>query len=203
MVSCTLLTDGSSDWLLKPIIEWTFENVLRLARPKIEWADLTRHRPGLKLIDRIPIALNLYPCDILFIHRDAENIELLKRRSEINLIVDRLGLGFKYVPIVPVRMSESWILIEERAIRIAAGNPNGKSRINLPKPHKLENVQDPKQALFGKLIIASNLKGRHLKKFNPYACRRLIAENIQDFSTLNALPSFKTFCADLKVAMTS
>jgi hypothetical protein len=36
------------------------------------------------------------------------------------------------VCVVPVRMMEAWLLIDEMAIRRVAGNPNGRIPIELP-----------------------------------------------------------------------
>ncbi len=37
------------------------------------------------------------------------------------------------VPIVPVTMTEAWLLFDERAIRRAADNPAGENSLQLPR----------------------------------------------------------------------
>jgi hypothetical protein len=44
-------------------------------------------------------------------------------------------------------MTEAWLLIDEKAIREAAGNPKGRQPLNLPKPSKTEELSDPKETL--------------------------------------------------------
>jgi hypothetical protein len=69
----TLLTDGPSDDALIPLLNWLLREQ-RMARAiKPRWADLRRLRDRPRnLTERIRWALDLYPCDLLFIHRDAE-----------------------------------------------------------------------------------------------------------------------------------
>jgi hypothetical protein len=51
------------------------------------------------------------------------------------------------VCVIPVKMTEAWLLIDEKAIREAAGNPKGRQPLNLPKPSKTEELSDPKETL--------------------------------------------------------
>jgi len=95
------------------------------------WADLRRlPSPPKDLRGRIDAALDLYPCDLLFIHRDAEGVPLDQRVAEIEDAV--VGLPAPRVPVVPVRMQEAWLLIDEPALRRAAGNPHGGVSLAMP-----------------------------------------------------------------------
>lgn len=80
----TLLADGNSDRALLPILTWALrqQGVLQAMVPT--WADLgrLRHRPH-GLVEQIIATLQLYPCDLLFIHRDAEVEPYDVRRNEI------------------------------------------------------------------------------------------------------------------------
>jgi hypothetical protein len=38
----------------------------------------------------------------------------------------------RHIPVVPVRMTEAWLLADEFAIRSAPGNPNGTQSLDLP-----------------------------------------------------------------------
>ena len=49
-------------------------------------------------------------------------------------------IGFCIVCVVPIRMTESWLLISEPAIRRAASNPRGREVIHLPRLQKMEEV---------------------------------------------------------------
>jgi len=61
----TLLTDGSSDRALEPIISWLLRQYLTNYEIQSEWADLSRlPNPPKDLSNRVLSAVNLYPCDI-------------------------------------------------------------------------------------------------------------------------------------------
>lgn len=201
-LSFTLLSDGSSDRCLLPIVRWAIGEAL-LGRPcqqAPQWADLrSLPRPPKLLADRIRLAADLFPCQLLLIHRDAERQDVELRGQEIE---DALAeLNDRPLPpavkLIPVRMQETWLLIQEQAIREAAGNPHGTVPLNLPKLNKLEGL-DAKQTLHGALLVASELSGRRLRNFSPQARSHQVAEFITDFAPLRKLPSFQLFEADLK-----
>lgn len=191
----TLISDGPSDRALIPILTWALREKGDVNRIQAEWADLGRlPKPPKGLSERILYAMDLFPCDLLFVHRDAELQNPERRYEEIHSAVRKAALqGFQTpeVCVVPVQMTEAWLLFDENAIRLAAGNPNGKTPLNLPKLSDVEQVSDPKNILFQVLREASGLTGRHLKKFNPGQSRFRIAELIADFSPLRALSAFQ------------
>jgi hypothetical protein len=164
-------------------------------RIQAEWADLSRlPKPPKTLCERITYAMDLFPCDLLFVHRDAELQDPQRRYEEIHSAIRKAtsqGFQTPTVCVVPVQMTEAWLLFDEDAIRLSAGNPNGKSPLNLPKLRDLEQVRDPKDILFQVLREASGRTGRHLKKFNPGHSRIRITELIADFSPLRALSAFQ------------
>ena len=196
-ITYTLLSDGSSDRALMPIIEWALLQLRPTLLIQGAWADLTQlKQPPKDLYDRIRTALRLQPCDILFIHRDTEKETRENRKDEIitatNLITHEYG-PLPIVTVVPIRMMEAWLLINEQAIKTAAGNPNGRYRPILPNVKHLEKLPDPKAILREHLRQASGLKGRQLDKFNVGKAVHLVAENIVDFSSLKHLEAYQAF----------
>lgn len=186
----TLLTDGSSDDILIHPITWIFRQHLHHLPVNGEWANPYRFQNRPKdLRGRIQAALEFYPCDLLFIHRDAEKIPLERRVAEIEDAV--IELPTPQVPVVPVRMQEAWFLIDEAALRHAAGNPNGQVNLAIPAINKLEQINDPKKRLHDLLLQASELTGRKRKKFNPRGQARRLGELIEDYSPLRELPAFR------------
>jgi hypothetical protein len=159
--------------------------------------------PGTNLRERMVRALYEYPCDVLFVHRDAEREPREKRLAEIRRAADEAGVPV-FVPVVPVRMTEAWFLIDERAIRQAAGNPNGEAALQLPKVASLEKVPDPKKLLRDSLIRASEKTGRRLQQFERDLGERAqrVAELIEDFSPLRQLAAFKDFEKDAGEVLT-
>jgi len=166
-----------------------------------EWADLRRlPRPPQTLGERISTAINLYPCDLLFIHRDAEGEDPTIRYEEIHNALREIaaqGIQAPSVCVVPVRMTEAWLLINEPAIRLAAGNPNGTRPLSIPDLTTIEQIQDPKELLFAILRKASGLRGRRLKTFSMGESRIRITELIDDFSPLRELKAFQRLEEDI------
>jgi hypothetical protein len=95
------------------------------------------------------------------------------------------------VSIVPVRMTEAWLLFDEQALRRAAGNPNGRVKLDLPKKEDLEQIPDPKDMLYNLLRTASDLRGSRLKKFSTRGGARRVSELLDDFKPLRCLNAFK------------
>ncbi len=69
----TLVADGSSDRALLPIFIWLLREHFGRIPIQPEFADLRRlPNPPRELFERIAKSVELYPCDLLFVHRDAE-----------------------------------------------------------------------------------------------------------------------------------
>nr|WP_315396303.1 hypothetical protein [uncultured Duganella sp.] len=190
----TLLSDGSSDAVLMPIIDWLIREhfpdlrVQGLVAERLETSDRS-------LKQRIPASLASFPCDVLFVHRDAEGDSIEARLHEIELA--SADVGILCVPVIPVRMTEAWLFSDEAAIRSAAYNAHGKMPLNIPLKRQWESLPDPKNQLFEILITASGRHGRALGKFNPHRQRPLVALRTSDFSGLRGLSSFDFFESQL------
>ncbi|NJM08581.1 hypothetical protein HC891_23935 [Candidatus Gracilibacteria bacterium] len=185
----TLVADGSSDRALIPIITWALRQQSIMVALQAEWADLSRlpRRPQ-RLDERIAEALNLYPCELLCIHRDAERELPDHRRTEINAALVAVAKKRDQMPpalcMIPVRIQEAWLLFDEAAIRAAAGNPNGKIALDLPQVARVERLPDPKETLRQLLRLASGLNGHRLQQFDDRPQR--------------VLPAFAAFEAELR-----
>lgn len=203
-LSFTLLSDGSSDKTLIPHLTWLLkQNGVTLPIVPV-WADLNRlrERPN-SLSKKIERSLELYPCDVLFIHRDAEREPPNNRRDEITEALSSLNQNLakpSFVYVIPVRMSEAWLLFDENAIRRATGNLDGRAKITLPNPRNVENLPDPKEILFNALRVASEKSGRKLKQLNADMpiLRHRVSELIEDFSPLRSLSAFQQLEEDIK-----
>ncbi len=193
----TLLSDGSSDAVLMPILEWVLRQHSRL--PTLgEWAEL-RHlaKPPRGLADRVNKSVELYPCNILFVHRDAENQDPQLRHQEILEATSHLDLP-PVVCVVPVRMQEAWLLLDETAIRFAAGNPNGTMVLDMPRVRDVERIPDAKESLHQLLKTASGKKGRHLKRFNSRRAVVNLTQRTAGFAALRGLSAFHRFENDVR-----
>jgi len=195
-VKYTLVADGSSDAVLLPILTWSLKR--RHVTPVIaQRADFGRMPRQPSTEARLRAVLDLYPCDVLFVHRDAEGQAPELRREEI---ADALRFArVTHIPVVPVRMTEAWLLADEAAIRLAAGNPHGKEALRLPNIRKLEHLPDPKKVLYDILTTASGLNARRRLRFPARRRVRLIPNYIDDYSHLEALPAFQRLQRDIQM----
>jgi hypothetical protein len=197
----TLLSDGSSDRALLPLLNWLLRDmhVQRAIQP--QWADLGRlPRTPKGLPDRIRKSIEFYPCDLLFVHRDAEREPLDTRLCEIERATEAARSSMPVPPavcVVPVRMQEAWLLFDERAIRRAAGNPNGQVDLLLPSVGTCEALIHPKEVLHAALRDACELSGRRRQRFDPHQAALRLADLIDDFAPLRALPAFQRLESDL------
>ncbi len=188
----TLLADGGSDKVLMSIIDWLLKSRLN----NVSYSGYfyaPPHKGGLS--KRVNNTLKDFPCDVLFVHRDAEKMEYDFRAQEIHN--ELIGIKHQYFVIIPVHMTEAWLLSNEAAIREAANNPNGKEPLGLPPSNKWDKIPDPKHILFESLKKATGLNGRRLDKFPLDSARHRVAQLTSDFSGLNCLPSFQRLCQDI------
>lgn len=205
-ISYTLVTDGSRDLsLLQYIIRWV---IRRMPEPNLQLhpqaADFRGYRnPPDTFPKRLQEAVKRFPCDVLFVHRDAERQSRQSRVKEIMNAVREAGIVEKNVPVVPVRMTEAWLLTSESAIRRAAGNPHGTEPLDIPSLARLEDIPDPKIRLHSLLATASEKQGRRLKMFirdiNQHVHR--VAVYTEDYSQLLRLPAFEAFQQDTILAI--
>jgi hypothetical protein len=200
----TLIADGSSDKILLRIIKWSLDDLYADLPNEGAYADFrSLKNPPKSLNEKTRIARMNFPFNILFIHRDAEKTDnrmIEQRATEIKKELEP-GLVGITVCVIPVKMMETWLLIEPEAIKRAAGNRNYKGEINLPALNRLENENQPKILLHQLLKDVSGLKGRNIKKFNPEAAVHLVAEYIEDFRPLRNLEAFVAFESELKIAV--
>ncbi len=182
IVQFLLVCDGSSDTALLPHIRSL------LIKYGATEADGTSSYVGDTLAEKIRRGRDLYGDeDLLFIHRDAEHYQdsvaagPQKRYDEIREGIHHSGYSGVYVPIVPVRMTEAWLLGDVAAIRRVAGKPKGQQPLGLPSVGRLEEIADAKELLRKALLMAGTPKGRRRsKQFNADFgnFRRQLLENL-------------------------
>jgi hypothetical protein len=205
-IKYTLIADGSSDKSLLNIINWLLNDLYPELPSSGSYADfrvLSNPPANSDIRSRINYAEIMYPFDILFYHRDAETGDkdiIATRQNEIH---SRVAYQHKQkvVCIIPIRMMEAWLLIDENAIKKAAGNRGYSKNISLPSIRRIESISDPKLILHELLKTTSGLKGRNLDKFNANYATHLVAEYITDFGPLRNLSSFMEFENNLKRAV--
>lgn len=188
-ISFCIVADGGTDRVLVPIIQWALHRL----DPDVEILEpMFSKRQG-----TLQEFFHSYQSEamLVFVHRDAESATLDQRLSEFTGI-ERSDV----VPVVPVRMSEAWILFDGTAIARAADRPS--VHITVPRVAQLENMLNPKERLEQLLLEAAGPPtGRRLKDFKRSIVDRRVsvASLISDYSPLEALPAFSQFQNELSV----
>ncbi|MCE2963546.1 MAG: hypothetical protein ACK5UE_01450 [Chitinophagales bacterium] len=194
----TLVGDGRSDIVLLNIINWLLNDLYPKLPTNFAFADFSnlKNPPNKSDVERqLKFAELYYPFDILFYHRDAEINKrdiIFERKNEV---FSKLTLEYKerVICIVPKIMMETWLLISEDALKMAAGNRQYSEKIYIPPLGKLENIKYTKGLLHQELKKINGCK----RKFNPYKAAHLVAEYIEDYSPLRNLDAFNEFEKDL------
>ena len=78
-----------------------------------------------------------------------------------------------------------------------AGNPNGKTRLEIPAPREAERIADPKAHLKEMLVNAANLTGSSGFPHN----RRQLLERLDPAGPVRHVPSWQRFVADARGAL--
>ena len=201
----TLVGEGPSDDALVPIVEWTLSNPELGLLPDVEFVSQfvgPAQTPGLfEVVDRAIACLADYPCDLLFIHHDADGATASRWAQQIRAgVIDARRRGHHLpvaIPVVPVREMEAWLLISSQAIRVAAGVPDGTASLELPRGRAIERCPDPKFVLQQALQKARGLPERRNRRADGVLPLE-VARRIQDFSALQRLPAFQAFEADVR-----
>lgn len=190
----TLIGDGPTDEALIPIISWSMVFLEYVAPFSLTFA---RELSGPRALrERVEAVRVLYPCDLLLIHRDAERESRQFRVAEIEEATQ--DLVPLHVPIIPIRMTEAWLLGCEAAIRKAAENPNGAEGLEIPPKHRWEAEPDPKSILERALEVASGLNARRRRKFSVTRAKKRVAPQTSNFEHLRGLASFEAFLSSFR-----
>lgn len=200
----TLLADGRGDACLLVLLRWLVGEIMCDVQFESVFADLGAMSEPPKTLDaRIRAAVDLYPCDLLFVHRDAEAQPSDGRVAEIQRAITAAEGADPWVPVVPVRMTEAWLLVDERAIRAAAANPSGRAPLGLPPLSRLETLPSPKEILRRALEIASERTGRRLLQFRRDMGQHVqrVAQLMQQKEKLRELPAFERLEKDTREAL--
>lgn len=164
--------------------------------------------PGRTVQDRLRYLLQqgVEP-DLVFVHRDAEGQNPAERASEIRTGAADAGVAVgKVVPVVPVRMTEAWLLLDEAEIRRVAGKPGSTNALGLPPVAAVEGVADPKQLLREALLQAGAPVGRRRRKqfgrdFGQQ--RALLLQRLDPRGPITALTAWQQLKTDIAAVLQS
>jgi hypothetical protein len=183
----SIVADGGTDRSLIPILQWALHRL----DPEVDLLEpeFVKRRGSVREF----LAEYDTTSMLTFVHRDAETMALDERHREF-IYVDRSDV----VPVVPVRMTEAWLLIDGHAIARAADRPTAV--VDVRSVTGLENLADPKQVLEELLMnAAGDLTGRRRRKFRASLIDRRVnlAFLIADYSPLEGLSAFRRFQEEL------
>lgn len=194
------VAEGSSDSPLASIVETLFFDrgvQLHLSSPDFSLLKVSRD-----VRSKVIAGLNLMgeQVDLIVVHRDADSVGDSARRAEVEQAVRGIEVTHGLVPVIPVRMTEAWLLLDELAIRRVAGNPTGRTPLNLPKLPSIESVADPKTVLRECLLTAAEVTGRRrdafIKRFSQH--RRQLLERLDVSGPVVKLASWQRLAADVE-----
>lgn len=196
------VAEGTSDMPLSALAEDLFgERGVRLRltspdfnqlRTKVDRDVRSRVEAGITLMGRTP--------DVVVVHRDADNVGAETRRREITEALGRIDPDLVFCPVIPVRMTEAWLLLDEPTIRQVAGNPRGRNDLRLPSVREVERVTDPKQRLHECLLAASAATGRRRERNATRFAnhRRQLLKRIDRHGPVTRLPSWQQLVDDVE-----
>ncbi len=193
-----LVCEGSSDTALLPHIQRLLTRYGYPDSPGEAWSD------GRRLVDKVRNGLQrLGQFDLLFVHRDADNAGANPRYHEIENAIQEAEYRGPWVAIVPVRMTEAWILLDEAAIRRVVRRPDGRTLLALPTPRESERMADPKTILETVLLDASETRGRRRREIREDLpnLRRQLLRNLPVGGPLEQLASWSRFRDDAVAAL--
>ena len=199
-LQATLVTDGASDVMLVPVLQWLMGQLTAEAF-EIRWADLRGLRgkprgsgPESWRLPSASILVNSSSCTEM--QRGRTRASVTRRYAEA---ADTTACS--HVGVVPVRMQEAWLLHDEAALREAADRPSGTGDLGLPPPHRWERLPDPKKVLHDALRAANGATGRRAKSFRPKRAAHRLAALVTDWRPLRSLAAFNRLEADTRSAL--
>jgi hypothetical protein len=140
--------------------------------------------------------------ELVVCHRDTDNTSVAERKAEMVAAVGRVGIDAALVAVVPVRMTEAWLLLDEDAIRIVAGNPRGRVDLGLPKLNEIERIADPKSVLRAAILKASQTTGRRRERWDKRfgSNRRQLIQRIDLDGPIQEIASWQSLVIEVETA---
>lgn len=152
---------------------------------------------GRSVRDKVRALVKHYPhADVIFVHRDADNVGAPVREQEIINASDGVVEAGRIVPIIPVTMLETWLLADLEAIKVVAGNSEFRGAPNcVPSLRRLEQARDTKQILLDALCEVSGTQGARLAKFKKRfsEMRARLTIDLNPNGPVQELPSYQAF----------
>lgn len=150
----------------------------------------------------ISVAKQAIGYHLLIVHADADaptRDDALRERYEPGRqqVVDLdWSIGEAMVPIIPIRMTEAWMMADLSAFQYVVGTNLGRESLGFPdRADLVEGILNPKQKLLKALRSAAASHRRRRKASLPGLYEPMA--RIVNLSVLEQIPAFKAFEEDL------
>ncbi len=177
MIFSTLLAEGPNDEALTEHLTWLLTKHLPNCDVQRTAFVASRELEGVNrgdLTRRMRIAVENHPCDILFVHRDADNDDAQDRHDEIRAAAALVGEILDMIAVVPVWTLEAWLLFDAEAIYRAVGRKPQRG-LHMPQLRRIEQLANPKHILQAAFREANGGTGRRRESFMPHQTRYYLA----------------------------
>lgn len=152
---------------------------------------------GRSVREKLIALVKHYPhADVIFVHRDADNVGADIRESEVFQAAEGVVELNRIISVIPVTMLETWLLADVSAIKRVAGNAAYRGDIGcVPTVRRLESARDTKQILMSALCEASGTQGARLSKFKKRfsEMRARLTVDLDANGPVRDLPSYQAF----------
>jgi hypothetical protein len=202
-INFLLTGEGSSDLRLVEHIEnILIEHGFSEVKGEAPNLSLFPQRIGTSLREKLPALVKHYPsADLIFIHRDADNVGIEVRQQEINEAASETIKGKYIIPVIPVCMLESWLLADHEAIKRVAGKPSKKGPLtSIPPLRNIESTRNAKSILMDALCEASETQGNRLLNFKKRfpEMRARLTIDLDPQGPVQNLSSYKNFIKSIE-----
>lgn len=208
-----LYAEGPTDYyFLRPLLQRLCEDIcLKEARVDVDVSTVLAldHPPELNQArreDRIAGAARLAQgaWNILFVHADGASNPTKMLREQVDPALQKLAAEFGRstagVPVVPVRETEAWAIVDGDALRSVLGTALSNPEMGLPNSTRdAEREPDPKARLDHACSVATQ-PGRRRKPVSTSRYLNSLGEQVS-LEKLRGLEAFKCLERDLKDAL--
>lgn len=210
-----LYAEGRTDYyFLLPLLQRLCEDIcLREARVDVDVSAVLGldHPAALNEAsreDRITEAARLAvgAWNILFVHADGAGNAAKIFREQVDPALQKLAAEFGRstagVPVVPVRETEAWVIVDGDALRSVLGATLSNPEMGLPNSmREAEREQDPKAVLEHACKVATQA-GRRRKPVSASRYLNALGEQVS-LEKLRGLEAFQRLEKDLRQALTT
>lgn len=198
--------EGAAEYeFLMPVIERILQELLPQSYIRaFDFSSKTEENDSEQQIERmIRVAQQADGLDILIFHLDADAPDTSRAYQqrfrpgydEVQRIANHVNK--EVIPIIPVRMTEAWLLVDFPAFCDVIGTKEKAGVLGFPKhPDQVESIQDPKMT-FRTAIDQAVRRRKNRKRIPEDEVFRPLAQKI-DLGLLEQVPAYREFLEKLK-----